>query len=277
MQKSERQTAARATLRICQSGGYVTDDGRSVSIAEPLRHCLDGTRYLTPEELEAIRDQVSGTPSLDAPARIEVRDETTLEGCRRLLGEGASGVAALNFASAKNPGGGFLNGAQAQEESLARSSALYPSLLKAPKYYERHKTSASKLYSDAMIVSPGCPVFRDDDGNLLAEPYLVTFITSPAPNAGAMAAVNSDELERIGETLRRRGELVLALAASLGCRNLVLGAWGCGVFQNDPEQVAATFAGLLGPWGRRFERVAFSVYDRTRKQEVIAAFRAALG
>ena len=242
-----------------------------------MRDCLAGTKFLTPEELAALRDEVLAIPVSDKSARVEVRDETTLEGCRRLLTEGAPDVMALNFASAKNPGGGFLNGAQAQEESLARSSGLYPSLLKAPEYYSRHKADPSKLYSDAMILTPGCPVIRDDDGELLAEPYAVTFVTSPAPNAGAIAAVNGDEGAFIGETLERRGELVLALAASLGRRNLVLGAWGCGVFQNDPEQVAKTFAELLKTWGRRFDRVTFSVYDRTRRQDVIGAFRVVLG
>src|SRR5439155_18521395 len=155
---------------------------------------------------------------------FEVANETTLAGIARVLADGAGPVAALNFASAKNPGGGFLGGSQAQEESLARSSALHASLLRAPQFYERHRAAPSPLYSDAMILSPGCPVFRDDGGALLEEPRLVAFVTSAAPNAGAAAANRPEELPLIPGALRRRSEDVLALAASQGYRRLVLGA-----------------------------------------------------
>ena len=205
-------------------------------------------------------------------------NETTLAGISRVLADGKGPVAALNFASAKNPGGGFLNGSQAQEESLARSSALHSSLLQAWEFYERHRASPSLLYSDAMIWSPDCPIFRDDDGTLLDEPQLVSFITSPAPNAGAIADNRPAELVHIPEAFRRRSEYLLALAASKGYRRLVLGAWGCGVFRNDPEVVAAAFLEHLreGAWSGRFERVVFSVYDSSPSSETLLAFERAM-
>jgi|GEM_PF-4983582 len=89
-----------------------------------------------------------------------------------------------------------------------------------------------------MVWSPRCPVFRKDDGDLLDEPHLATFITSPAPNAGAAGDTRPDELPQIRDVLRQRAEYVLALAASHGYKRLVLGAWGCGVFRNDPQLVA---------------------------------------
>jgi uncharacterized protein (TIGR02452 family) len=128
-----------------------------------------------------------------------------------------------------------------------------------------------------MILSPDCPVFRDDDGNLLDEPQRVTFITSPAPNAGAAADNRPEELPLIPEVFRRRSEYVLALAASQGYKSLVLGAWGCGVFRNDPAVVAAAFLGHLrqGAWSGRFERVVFSVLDKSPSGETVAAFQRA--
>jgi uncharacterized protein (TIGR02452 family) len=135
------------------------------------------------------------------------------------------------------------------------------------------------LYSDSMIWSPGCPVFRDDDGRLLEEPRLVTFITSAAPNAGAAATNRPEELPLIPKVFHRRSEYVLALAASLEYKRLVLGAWGCGVFRNDPEVVANAFVSHLtrGEWSGRFERVVFSVLDTSPSMDAFTAFRRAVG
>ncbi len=224
-----------------------------------------------------MRREVLARPATNDPTEIEVRNETTLAGVARLVDEGRQRAAVLNFASAKNPGGGFLNGSQAQEESLARSSALYASLLRCGEYYERHRASPSCLYSDAMILSPDCPIFRNDTGELRERPVAATFITTAAPNAGAAAANHPDELSLIPETFRRRSEFVLALAAAHEYECLVLGAWGCGVFRNDPHVVANAFRGhLCGPaWSGRFRRVVFSVLDASPAQETFEAFRQA--
>ncbi|MFN8419489.1 MAG: TIGR02452 family protein [Anaerolineae bacterium] len=140
----------------------------------------------------------------------------------------------LNFASAKHPGGGFLGGAKAQEESLARSSGLYPSLLKCPAYYQHNRRRSNALYSDWMIYSPACPIWRRDDGSWLEMPYTVDFITSPAPNAGAVRVNSPADIPQIAPTLVDRSAKVLALAARWRCEALILGAWGCGVFRSDP-------------------------------------------
>jgi uncharacterized protein (TIGR02452 family) len=279
MTRSTRAELAKETVEIVERGSYRSPLGNVVDIADPVRACLDGTRFYPPEELEQIRRDVLALPSPGIPTVIEVVNETTLAGIARLVADGRGPVAALNFASARNPGGGFLNGSQAQEESLARSSALYPSQLRAWEFYERHRGSPSLLYSDAMIVSPNCPVIRDDDGTLLEQPHFVSFITSAAPNAGAIAVNRPEEMPAIAETLRRRAESVLALAASRGDTRLVLGAWGCGVFRNDPRVVAEAFSGHLrhGEWSGRFEHVVFSVLDTAPSRETFAAFERALG
>ena len=271
MNRSTRMTVAHETVEIVKRGFYDLPDGPRVSLAPAVRACLEATRFFPPHEFKGVRNEALTRPAGD-PTVIEVHNETTLAGITRLLAADSGPVAALNFASAKNPGGGFLNGSQAQEESLARSSALYASLLQAPDYYAGHRRLASCLYTDAMILSPGCPVFRADDGTLLAAPYLATFITSAAPNSSRAAASKHD----VSEVFRRRGEYVLALAAAHGYDNLVLGAWGCGVFRNDPALVAATFAEhLYGLWAGRFRRVAFAVLDTSARQETFEAFREA--
>ena len=268
---------AKETVEIVDQGTYRTAHGRVVDIAEPVRRCLDSTRFFTPQDLECLRREVLAIPAGGFATEFEVVNETTLAGIARVLADGSGPVAALNFASAKNPGGGFLNGSQAREESLARSTALHASLQTAWLFYERHRASPSSLYSDAMIVSPDCPIFRDDVGKLLDEPRLATFLTSAAPNAGAAADNHPAELPLIPGVLQRRAESVLALAASRGERNLVLGAWGCGVFRNDPRVVASAFSGHLrqGAWSGRFERVVFSVLDTSPSRDIFWAFQSA--
>lgn len=147
-------------------------------------------------------------------------------------------MACLNFASAKNPGGGFLGGSQAPEASLARSSGLYACISPMEGYDAANRSCGTPLYTDHMTYSPGVPVFRDDAGRLLDEPYLVSFITAPAVNAGAVSKNRPAEVPQILPVMRRRAEYTLKVALDNGEKHLVLGAWGCGVFRNDPAGVA---------------------------------------
>jgi uncharacterized protein (TIGR02452 family) len=220
-------------------------------------------------------EQVVAQPGGSATT-FAVANETTLQACARLVAsQRYQRIGVLNFASARNPGGGFLRGARAQEESLARSSGLYYSLRQYPQFYEYHRAQDTTLYSDRMIYSPVCPVLRDDEGEWLARPYTVDFITSPAPNAGAVTRNEPHNRGRIAPTLMQRAGKVLALAGRHQCEALVLGAWGCGVFQNDPATVARVFADYLRPdgdFGRRFRHVSFAVYDTSRTRDTIGAF-----
>lgn len=277
MKRSSRQQCAKQTVEIVERGSYVLASGRSVDLQPAIQDCLDGTRLYSPAELQQLRDDFASRPAGQHSTTVEVVNETTLCGIARLHAASPGRVAALNFASAKNPGGGFLSGSQAQEESLARSSALHASLFRAWDFYQQHRAAASLLYSDAMILSPNCPIFRDDDGALLDQPQQVAFITSAAPNAGAAVSNQPEALLQIPEVFRRRSEYVLTLAAAHGYTHLVLGAWGCGVFRNNPKVVAAAFANhLLGAWAGRFKHVLFSVLDHSESRETFAAFREAL-
>ncbi len=272
----KRIAIAQNTLKILEDGCYLSPEGKQVKIDRQLASCLAGTAYYEPEALSAIQENVlSGTRQF-SNTEFMVRNETTLVGAERTARSYQfAKIAVLSFASAKNPGGGFIKGAQAQEESLTRSSALYKSLLKCSKYYEYHRSHKSLLYSDRLIYSPNCSVFRKDDGTLLDEPYLVDFITSCAPNAGQILRQELESTEKIRETLYGRGAKLLALAVDKGCDGLVLGAWGCGVFRNDPSMVAQMFADFLLPNGKfyaRFKSVIFSILDSSEERRIFAEF-----
>ncbi|MER5428307.1 TIGR02452 family protein [Streptomyces sp. NPDC002588] len=261
---------ARETEEIVAAGAYRAPDGREVSLAAAVEAARAGTRMLGPGPVPV----PEASPVTTA---VEVTGESSLEAARRLAD---SPVAVLNFASARNPGGGYLNGAQAQEEALCRGSALYACLLRVREFYDHHRAHRDPFYTDRVIHSPAVPVFRDDRGRLLGEPYTAGFLTSAAPNAGVVLRTAPERAPELPRALAVRAERVLETAAAHGYRRLVLGAWGCGVFRNDPAQVAEAFRALLAPggrFGRTFEHVVFGVLDRTPGTEVKAAFERALG
>ncbi|MEW1774339.1 TIGR02452 family protein [Streptomyces sp. NPDC086777] len=258
---------ARQTEEIVAAGSYRTPDGREVLLAADIAAARAGTRLYGPAPVP-----VPTAPGPDSDTVFEVTGESSLEAARRLAD---APVAVLNFASARNPGGGYLNGAQAQEEALCRASALYACVREAAGYYEHHRAHRDPFYTDRVIHSPAVPVFRDDRGALLAEPYRAGFLTAAAPNAGVIRRTAPERVGELPGALAARAERVLEVAAAHGYRRLVLGAWGCGVFQNEPAQVADAFRGLLGPGGRfagAFAHVAFGVLDRTPGSVVRGAF-----
>lgn len=270
MNRNNRAELAKQTVAICDAGNYDAPDGARVNIADALAKAKAGTVLYSPE-------RVVPTPSREGgrATRFDVRNETTFAALSRLTASAAGHVACLNFASAKNPGGGFLNGSLAQEEALACASGLYPCLLQAPEYYERNRAHRSALYLDMAIFSPLVPFFRNDAGSLLEKPILASVITAPAPNAGAVADNEPNNLSLVRPTLKRRTELILKIARAHSVEHLVLGAWGCGVFRNDPHIVAAIFAEFLqppGPFAGAFAGVTFAVFDRSPDQSTYRAF-----
>ncbi|MFD9306378.1 TIGR02452 family protein [Streptomyces sp. NPDC060048] len=270
---SRLREIARENAEIVAAGGYRTRSGRQVALAAAVAEAKAGTRIYGPNRV------VPGEPIPAGTGRtvVEVTGESSTDAARRLAADypGTPAVAVLNFASARNPGGGYVRGAKAQEEALCRASALYETLLEAPEYYEIHRREVSTFYTDRVIHSPGVPVFRDDRGDLLDSPFRAGFLTSPAPNAGTIRRQEPERVPEIPAALVRRAELVLEVAALHGYRGLVLGAWGCGVFQNDPAQVAEAFRGLLaGRFRGVFERVVFGILDR--KPQTREAFERAL-
>jgi len=250
-----------------------------VSLDPALGEAVSGTTLYTAKDssLSTSSPSIRGLRG-SADTVIEVTGETTLEAGFRLqaeLGQTAS-TCLLNFASAKNPGGGFEGGAQAQEESLARSSGLYACLRNhIDDFYGPHrKDPQDGLYSHAMLFSPQVPFFRDDSG-ALCPLWCASVITSPAPNAGVALRKRSRQ-ELLG-ALRERCGRILRLAAGRGQSDLVLGAFGCGVFQNDPRDVAAAFHHWLvesGEFAGMFRRIVFAVPGADANRD---AFEATFG
>ncbi|MFF7393558.1 TIGR02452 family protein [Streptomyces scabiei] len=259
---------AQETEQIVAAGGYRAPAGHEVSLAAEIEAARSATRLYGPAPVPV-------PAVVPVPSTVEVTGESSLEAAHRLTATGTTAVAVLNFSSARNPGGGYLNGAQAQEEALCRASALYTCVREARAFYDHHRTHRDPFYTDRVIHSPAVPVFRDDRGTLLDMPYTTGFLTSAAPNASVVRRTAPERVPELPRALAVRAERVLETAAAHGYRRLVLGAWGCGVFGNDPTQVATAFRALLMDGGRfdgAFSHVVFAVLDRTRGTSTRVAF-----
>ncbi len=270
MKKSSRKEIAKETLEIIRDGVYRNNLGETVSIKSKIEKAVESSTLFRPEDFSTEFELTK----IEGETKIELTDETTLEAAKRVCQKDEdTNPFVLNFASAKNPGGGFLGGAQAQEESLARSSSLYPCLMKHREMYDYNRRRRTLAYSDHMIYSPNVPVFRNDDGSFLQKPYLVTFMTSPAVNAGVFKQRESENLDKIEQVNKERARKFLWIANKHGHQTLILGAWGCGVFQNDPSLIAKMFSELLeGEFKNCFERVIFAIFDNTQTKKVYNAF-----
>jgi uncharacterized protein (TIGR02452 family) len=261
---------AKDTLEILAKKYYINDNNEKIDIQKELEFCKKETKLFSSEELfELTAKQI---PEVDFASEIETWNCSSLQAILRLVEEeDQEKIMCLNFASAKNPGGGFISGAEAQEESLARTSALYVTQLEAENFYKTHRKMKSCFYTDNMIYSPKVPVFRKDKGELLRKPVFCNFITSAAVNAGVVKQQEPERVNEIYGAMNLRMDKMLALALNKGNEVLILGAWGCGVFRNDPEQIAELFKKhLQGKYKNKFKRVVFAVL--TKKEEMLKLF-----
>ncbi|KAI0087135.1 hypothetical protein BDY19DRAFT_303757 [Irpex rosettiformis] len=287
-QREARRDIAAATLDAIKHGSYLQHD-----LSAPIAASKQGTRYYGPDS-NTLSAWATSQPSNTYPSsRVSLLEISTIEGCRFLASNTPSSssihprkLALLNFASAKKPGGGFLSGAQAQEESIARSSTLYPTLMTATgqKFYTLHnKDPQDGVYSHAMIYSPGVLLIRDDGGSWLDFPVEVDVLTSPAVNAGVVmhSKKRTDgqrEREReVESVMRERMARILYLYEIQAVQDLVLGSFGTGVFQNDVGMVARIWAELLLEAGARFEKSFDNVVFAVLGSQTFGTFQEVFG
>lgn len=144
-------------------------------------------------------------------------------------------IAMLNFASYKHPGGGFMNGSRAQEESLCHESFLYNVLKEFDDtYYDKNRNDLNRgLYRDRALYSPD--IVFERDGKTKA----CDVLTCAAPNFSAAGHHVSRGVNNTA--LRERVRFILEIANIEHVDTFIVGAWGCGVFQQDPRAVAKCF------------------------------------
>ena len=284
---------AEETLTAISEGSYLYKGvDRDLSVA--LKEAENKSVYYSPDSF--VREWASSTKpdrTHSSPTHISILHVSTLDAARLLdnvyksnpTEDRKTGI--LNFASATKPGGGFKNGAEAQEESIARSSTLYPALdsKAAQQFYILHKRenaeNAAAFYSHSMIYSPNISIFRDDDGNW-TYPFQVDVLSCAAVNAGevrkANGAITSGQEVGIEKEMAERMGRILCLFEHKGVRNIILGTFGTGVFRNSVSTVARIWAQLLllpdARFKSSFDRVIFAITGEETFSDFQSAFNA---
>ncbi len=185
-------------------------------------------------------------------------------------------IGVLNFASAAKPGGGVIRGARAQEESLCRCTTLYKCLDTKKmwaNYYAPNCKRNDRMNTDTCIYSPDVVVCRTDtqlpERMPQEEWYQLDIITCAAPDF-RYCEIPPEERQHAMHCSRARR--ILSIALHDGITVLVLGAFGCGAFQNTPTAVAEAYRDVLKEYDGYFRHVEFAVYCSDREKENYTAF-----
>ena len=191
-------------------------------------------------------------------------------------------VAVLNFANAYHPGGGVTHGAMAQEECLCRSSNLYsgltlPYLIR--NYYKDNQRTTGDLGTDKVIWSPGVTVFKSDDAVpvMLDHSFEVDVLTCAAPYYDVRKK-HPVPLAQLEDVFYHRILNILEVAIANDVDSIVLGAFGCGAFNNPPGLVAEAFYRVLveKQYRNYFRRIVFAIKKNDRENSNLQAFRMVL-
>lgn len=263
------------TLNILKRGFYLYENRivkRELSLQQ-----MEEIKVFLPEDIQKIPEDFApreGRGGERLLTRCVNRDAFSL--ARKIYREGGMApkqrILVLNLANPVHPGGGVRKGAKAQEEDLCRQSSLLLSLesQEAEKYYAYNRGLHSDLGSHAVMISPQVEIVKNNQGKLLNSSVIVSVMTCAAPNLREEKNLDPKAYRQL---MLERIRGMLKVAAFLGYRCLVLGAFGCGAFQNDGALVSDFFFQAmkdlrLGGLGIEafFDRIDFAVLDHTKEQ-----------
>lgn len=262
---------AKATMNALVAGTYVDAAGRLVDWKDAVQTAMALKRSLPPDASLSLsaRPPLAAAQPTPGPAsplatRVQVVNDSTLAAAQYLAAR-VGRVLALVFGNGIEPGGGFLVGNRGQESVLCRSSAPYATL-QGDAMYAAHLARPEPDSTDWAILSPDVPVYRDDEGRPLDQPWLLSFITVAAPYAPRLGISRSTHL------MESRIRRVLAIARAYGYQDLILGAWGCGTYGNNPRRIATLFRAALEEQAGVFREVVFAIADWSPERQFLGPF-----
>lgn len=222
--------------------------------------------------------------------KVRVRQYRSFEATMKLHNEFPNKrIGVLNFASATNPGGGVAKGSSAQEESLCRISTLYNVLNTKylfDHFYSLNRNINNPLHDDTVIYSPHIVICKSDSDRpirLKKEEFVkVDVLTCAAPNLrekpgnlynfdGNTSIKVSDE--EVYQIHTKRAKRILDVALINNIDILVLGAFGCGAFKNNPYVVAKAYKDILKEYKKFFDLIEFAIFTNEYNKENYLAFK----
>lgn len=238
---------------------------------------------------EINKDSLTKCHRYEEPACVTVSRKRTFEAARAYIDDGLRTVV-LNFASAIKPGGGVEKGSVAQEEALCKCSTLYFCIntwQMWSDFYHPHREEYDYLHNDDCIYTPNVMVFKSDTNKPTMLPhdewYQVNVITCAAPKLWqytqnpkkpwegyATVEVMDEELRKIHEKRLRR---ILDIAAINGNEAVILGAFGCGAYRNNPDVVALAASEVIDDYLHTFRAIEFAIYSTSRRQHNYMTFK----
>lgn len=277
MGRTENQAIFQDTQRRCRTNTRLKEELANSMAKQKL--------ILESDELGTVEKKV-----YDEPAKLVVSKKKSFEAAEGYKGQK---ICVHNFASASNPGGGVVNGATAQEECLCRISTLYDCLNTDEMwngFYNPHRAAHNPIHNDDIIYTPDVTVFKTDtDSPMLmgeADWYQVDVVTCAAPNLRAnpgnsynsgdgnkAAKLTDDKLQAIHEKRLRR---ILDVALMHEAEVVILGAFGCGAFLNDPYVVARAAKKVVAEYRNAFKTIEFAVYCSPKDDKNYRVFQATM-
>ena len=273
MKREENIDIFQDTLRIFQENECLI---KATKVAQENQQVIPETEILDDTR----------TTLYDNPATVIVSKKRSFEAASAYKDQK---VCVHNFASASNPGGGVKNGANAQEECLCRCSNLYL-CLKMPKlwddFYLPHRTARNPLHNDDIIYTPGVRIIKSDTATPKLLPksqwFDVDVITCAAPNlrerpgnsynpgdGSAPVKITDKELLQLHEKRLRK---ILDVAYIKGNEIVILGAFGCGAFSNNPYVVATAAKNVIKDYLYKFKIIEFAIYCNPRDDSNYKSF-----
>lgn len=253
-------------------GTTIRGDPHSLLVTPELAPPLQSTQSRYYPDFKTTQVKVVNSDTLDAALALHYAHDI-------LENKDLQQILVLNFANAEKPGGGWRNGAMAQEEAICYRSTLIATLDK--RFYP--------MAEGTCIYSPGVVIFREsfERGHSFMwteKPHLLPIVSAVSVAATVKPKVDKSVLpfryrkDSERTLMEDKMRMILRVAGDNYHRRLVLGAIGCGVYAHPPFEVANCWKRVLQEkefkgW---FETVLFAVLDRSTNRENFRVFKETL-
>lgn len=240
-------------FQISKNGYFINNKGNKVDVSKFIKQMIQNSEIVTDVKITCndfnesyfINDNIYNMGTIDTIITLRNADYK-------------GNIIALDFANGYTPGGGYISGSIAQEESICRSSLLFDNLYLKKEFYNINKKLNKPIHTDTMIYSPNVPIIRNDNLEILNECKFASFLSCPAVNARLARKMGYTE-DMIFKIMENRIKKILSFMITKNPEVIVLGNYGCGVFENNKLMIYDIFEKYISKYIPSTIKVVFSV------------------